>query len=159
VLEHIPSPGLEAACSELTRVARRAVVVGVPFRQDTRIGRTTCRACRRPNPPWGHVNEFDRMRIERLFPRAHVAKVEYVGTNLWATNALAVALLDFAGNPYGTYDQHEPCIFCGSRIVPPGSRTIVQRAATRLGTWVAESQSRWLHRPHPNWIHVLLTPT
>ena len=36
VLEHIPT--LEKACSEIARVARRALVIGVPYKQDTRLG-------------------------------------------------------------------------------------------------------------------------
>ena len=45
VIEHIPSPALERACREMARVARRYVLVGVPYRQDLRHGRTTCAAC------------------------------------------------------------------------------------------------------------------
>ena len=45
VLEHIPTEMLQRACSELARVSRRYVLVGVPFKQDIRAGRTTCAAC------------------------------------------------------------------------------------------------------------------
>jgi hypothetical protein len=63
VLEHIPPPGLQRACEEIARVTCGIAVIGVPFRQDTRVGRTTCAQCGRPNPPWGHVNEFDEPRL------------------------------------------------------------------------------------------------
>src|SRR5664280_3005443 len=44
VLEHIPA--LEDACREIARVARHEIVIGVPYKQDTRIGRTTtCQQC------------------------------------------------------------------------------------------------------------------
>src|SRR5580658_5701608 len=56
VLEHIPA--LEQACRELARVVRHELIIGVPFRQDTRSGRTTCRNCGKTNPPWAHVNSF-----------------------------------------------------------------------------------------------------
>ena len=45
VLEHIPSALLPAACSEMARVSSKYVIVGVPYRQDIRVGRTTCLAC------------------------------------------------------------------------------------------------------------------
>src|SRR5947208_8764132 len=57
VLEHIPA--IDQACRELARVARYEIVIGVPYRQDIRLGRTTCRSCGKSNPPWGHVNSFD----------------------------------------------------------------------------------------------------
>ena len=58
VLEHLNSATLSSACAELKRVTRRTVIIGVPFEQDLRIGRTTCRSCGRHNPPYGHVNRF-----------------------------------------------------------------------------------------------------
>src|SRR5262245_11983561 len=61
VLEHIPL--VEIACFELMRVARHEVIVGVPFSQDLRIGRTTCPSCGKTNPPWGHVNAFTEERL------------------------------------------------------------------------------------------------
>ena len=67
VLEHIPPERLPRACSELARVARSSVIVGVPFRQDLRCARTTCVECGGENPPWGHVNSFDNQRLAGLF--------------------------------------------------------------------------------------------
>ena len=56
VLEHIPERSLERACSELRRVAKKHLLIGVPYRQDLRVARTTCYLCGKKNPPWGHVN-------------------------------------------------------------------------------------------------------
>jgi hypothetical protein len=55
VLEHIPTASLSRACSELGRVSKHYVLIGVPYRQDIRVGRTTCWSCRKKNPPWGHI--------------------------------------------------------------------------------------------------------
>jgi ubiquinone/menaquinone biosynthesis C-methylase UbiE len=49
VLEHISE--LSRACAELRRVARYEVLIGVRYKQDTRVRRVTCRACGRPGPP------------------------------------------------------------------------------------------------------------
>ncbi|MDZ4200146.1 MAG: class I SAM-dependent methyltransferase, partial [Kiritimatiellia bacterium] len=42
VLEHLPEPTLSAACREIERVARGVILIGVPYKQDLRLGRTTC---------------------------------------------------------------------------------------------------------------------
>jgi ubiquinone/menaquinone biosynthesis C-methylase UbiE len=42
VLEHIPAHLLEQACKETSRVAKYAVLVGVPYKQDRRVGATHC---------------------------------------------------------------------------------------------------------------------
>lgn len=105
VLEHIPPQSLSTACRELARVCVRHVLVGVPYRQDIRLGRTTCYTCGKISPPWGHLNSFDERRLAELFPGFIVAGKSFVGRTDAATNSLSTRLMDLAGNPYGTYDQ------------------------------------------------------
>ncbi len=57
VLEHIPSRLLERACSEIARVTREYVIIGVPFEQDIRAGRTTC-GVRRTESPLGTCEQL-----------------------------------------------------------------------------------------------------
>lgn len=154
VLEHIPSAMLEDACKELSRVAKDYVLVGVPYRQDIRMGRTTCNHCGGKNPPWGHINSFDETRLGRLFPELAMQRVSFVGVADKGTNFLACYLMDLAGNPYGTYSQEEACIYCGVRLEPPPPRSFVQKVLTRLAFYLTKLGQRF-ERPHANWIHVL----
>ena len=124
VLEHVPD--VVSAGRELTRVTRRYVLVGVPYRQDTRVGRTTCSGCGRINPPYGHLNSFDEGRLARVFPGLKALKIEHLAENRERTNALSVWLQDFAGNPYGAYDQEEPCVFCDGKFATAGQAFLPQ---------------------------------
>lgn len=155
VLEHIPPSLLAKACQELARVTRSHLLIGVPYRQDTRVGRTTCRACGKSNPPWGHVNSFDDERLAQLFPGLRIVKKSFVGLSGDQTNELSCALLDFAGNPFGTYQQDESCVHCASSIGTPGDRTVWQKVATKLAYSICRLQKPFV-RPHPQWIHLLL---
>jgi hypothetical protein len=155
VLEHIPSKLLQKACDEITRVARHHVVIGVPFKQDIRVGRTTCYSCGKKNPPWGHVNVFDEERLKELFSRLRLGGISFVGERKSRTNALSALLTDLAGNPYGTYDQEESCIHCGARLLPPPPRTLLQRVFTKLGFCMWRAQQPFVS-PEPAWVHVLL---
>lgn len=154
VLEHIPPNLLPRVCQELVRVAAHQVVIGVPFRQDLRLSSCTCRSCGTINPPWGHVNSFDLERLVGLMKGLTPVKVDFVGHTRAATNAVSAGLMRFAGNPYGTYDQHEPCIACGQRLLPPRQRTFAQKVATRLATWGNMAQMA-LTPWRGNWLHVL----
>lgn len=153
VLEHIPSPGLEAACREIARVAKHCVVIGVPYRQDIREAKTSCKACGKTNPPWAHVNSFDEQRLRRLFPSLCVDEVSFVGIGLAGTNWLSSALMTFAGNPYGTYVQAEPCVHCGARLAPPAARSTLQRVATRAAVVLDRVLALTAARKG-NWIHI-----
>lgn len=153
VLEHIPA--LEQACEELQRVSAKYLLIGVPYRQDIRLGRTTCQHCGARNPPWGHVNSFDEARLEALFPEFVSERVEFVDATRERSNWLAAALLDYAGNPFGTYCQQEPCGACGKHVGQPRARSFAQKVATKIGVNLQRAHSA-LSEPRGNWIHMLL---
>jgi hypothetical protein len=154
VLEHIPGQIVPQVCQEIARVARDRVVIGVPYREDLRVGRTTCSACGKSNPPWGHVNSFDEEKLVPLFKELRLVSSSFVGTTNEQTNGLSAALLDFAGNPFGAYMEEAPCIHCGQRIGSPRKRNLAQRIATRLA-FTANDIQRKFNQPRGNWIHLL----
>lgn len=154
VLEHIPSPALEKACLELQRITNRFVLIGVPYKQDTRHGRTTCYTCKGINPPWSHVNKFDEKRLAKLFGQMRIVKISFVGEAGQGTNFLSAYLLNIAGNPYGTYTQDEPCIHCGAKLIKPTERTFAQKIYTRIAYSVRKVQKPF-HKKTANWIHIL----
>jgi SAM-dependent methyltransferase len=152
VLEHVPD--VAAAAREILRVARHEILIGVPYRQDTRVGRTTCHRCGRINPSYGHINRFDERSLERLFAGASLEQSRYVSQTRERTNALSVWLQDRSGNRYGSYDQEEPCVHCGARLTPPPSPSLMQRLLGSAGVRLYLLQTR-LNRPRPTWIHCL----
>ncbi len=156
VLEHLPGKALHLACAEMARVASSYVLVGVPYKQDLRQGKTTCCLCGATNPPWGHVNSFDEARLAALFPTLKMTAVSYVGTGAPGTNALSSKLMDYAGNPFGTYFQAEGCVYCGEKLRPAPRRSVAQKVATRTAFVLDRIQAIFL-RSRGNWIHVLLS--
>ena len=155
VLEHVPSDRLSQAVSELVRVTRNHLLIGVPYRQDNRVGRTTCSSCGAYNPPWGHVNVFDEDRLHRHFTGLVVEKTSFVGMNHDSTNFLSTYLMDLAGNPYGTYEQGELCVRCGGSVGTPGPMSLRKKLLTKAAFW-ARGGTAPFHRARPNWIHLLI---
>ena len=154
VIEHISPRLLAKACGELGRVSREFLILGVPYKQDIRMSRSTCQECGGKNPPWGHVNRFDERRLRELFPGFKMAKISFVGEAGPGTNALSSLLMDWAGNPYGTYSQEEPCIHCGARLKEPPQRNLWEKILTKAAVAARDFQRAFM-KPHPNWIHVL----
>ena len=154
VLEHIPN--VVQACREIGRVARHEVIIGVPYKQDTRLGRTTCRSCGRKNPPWGHVNRFDERRLARLFPGLSIGASSFVGSVRSETNPVSTMLMDMAGNPWGTYEQDEPCIYCGVKLISPAQRSILSKVCSGLAVRINRVQSLFA-QAHGNWLHMFFS--
>jgi SAM-dependent methyltransferase len=154
VLEHIPSHLLGKACFELSRVSKEFLLIGVPYKQDIRIRRTTCMFCRKTNPPWGHVNSFDRYVIKGLFPLFKVNEVSFVEKEHRCTNFISSFFMDLAGNPHGAYGEEEVCIHCGSKLKRPPERNLLQKILTRAAIYMNNIQELF-HKEHPYWIHIL----
>lgn len=151
VLEHVRN--VEKACNEIMRVARHEIIIGVPFKQDTRVGRTTCQMCWKPNPPWGHVNTFDEERLISLFSGLRVSSKSFVGSTKEAASAFSAFLMNLARNPFGTYEQEEPCIYCGMKLGSPGPSQPWQKALSAIAICMNKIQTA-LARPHGTWIHL-----
>src|SRR5262249_25636362 len=124
------------------------------FEQDLRVGRTTCSTCGRHNPPYGHVNSFSLGRLLRLFQSLRSVEVSYVGSTVEVTNGLATYLMDVAGNPWGIYDQAEPCVHCGAALTPPQRRHLVSRVLSKTAAILNNVQGRF-HSVAPIWVHVV----
>jgi len=154
VLEHIPQDKLVRACAELSRVARHYLIIGVPYKQDIRFSRTTCRNCGAKNPPWGHVNSFDEIKLIQLFPSLCLEQTTYIGESKEITNFFSEWLMDIAENPYGTYSQDETCIKCNQKLQQPLHITLWQRIIVKLALIIINIQS-WFVKPFPRWIHLM----
>lgn len=154
LLEHIRPEMLERACAEIVRVATYDVVIGVPYKQDLRVGRSVCLSCGKANPPWGHVNVFNERGLVRLFDVLELVRTSFVGINGERTNALSTLLMDLAGNPWGSYGQNETCIHCGCKLLNPPRRRWFQRIFSGAALLLNEMQIS-LCAARPNWIHMV----
>lgn len=153
VLEHVPPTLLDKVGREIARVTRHAAIIGVPYKQDLRVGRTRCGACGNSNPPWGHVNSFDEHRLMTLMSELRPSKIDFVGQTRSVTNAVSARLFDYAGHPFGTYGQDEACIHCGAALTQPQQRNLTQKFATKAAFLIDAAQQR-ITPARANWIHV-----
>jgi ubiquinone/menaquinone biosynthesis C-methylase UbiE len=153
VLEHVPD--IEAAAREIARVTRRRAIIGVPYKQDLRVGRLTCIYCDHISTPYGHLHSFDEARLRRLFAGMKAVKFDYVGEQIrMSTTALAMRLMDYAKNPCGTYRQEEACPNCHKQMSRPVNRTLQEKLAGKAAFCLNRMASA-AAAPHAHWIHAL----
>ena len=156
VLEHIPPESLRKACSEISRAAGHCVVIGVPYDQDLRVAKTTCRSCGRVNPPWGHVNVFNEEMLKKLFDTLAHTHTSFVGKIPFRTNFLSAFLIDLAGNPWGAYGEDQKCLHCGETLLGPPRRSFLQKVCSGLAVYLDAAQSRFAPS-RPSWMHMIFT--
>ena len=153
VLEHIPD--VAKAASELARVTRDRLVIGVPLEQDIRLGRVTCIRCGQANPPYGHVNSFTEESLKALFPGMKVEETSFVmPIRRERTSSPAAWLMDLAGNPDGDYQRLEPCMYCGRKVYLP-RQTFAGKACAYIARRMNTLQNLYAS-VRPGWIHLVL---
>jgi hypothetical protein len=113
-----------------------------------------CLHCGKVNPPYGHINRFDENTLKGLFAGVPLVESRYVSSNRERTNFLAASLEKLARNPHGTYEQEEPCIYCGRQLERPASLSVTQRLCGAASVRLNALQMK-LNRPQPAWIHLL----
>lgn len=154
VLEHIQNDFLGKACQEIIRVAKLQIIIGVPFNEDIRVGRTTCLSCGKINNAWGHVNTFTKEKLLVLFAGLNIAKISYVGKTSLRTNAISTYLFDLAGNPWGAYHKNERCSYCDNFLLKPESRNILQKICSKIA-FILERIQKHFTKEQPIWIHIV----
>lgn len=153
VLEHIQPDRIRDACREMIRVVKHDVIIGVPYREDTRVGKTTCRHCGKINPPWGHINRFDEQTLQALFLPLRAAETQLVGRTTERTNSISSFLMNLGGNPWGYYGFSDRCEFCGGPLDRAPTRSFLGKGVGKVAFIINAAQRRFI-RPMPNWIHV-----
>ena len=141
-------------------MARHEIVIGVPFKQDIRNGPL------RVVPPVErsvlHGGTSTRlMRIDSCgsFAGARLLSTSFVGLNASATNVFSTFLMDLGGNPWGSYDQQEPCMHCGARAeaTRPQSAPCGAKFAHPL-RFASKNFRKRITRPHGNFrIHLVFS--
>jgi hypothetical protein len=102
------------------------------------------------------VNSFDSKKLLKLFSGLRLTSTSFVGTTKEATTALSAFLMDLSGNPWGTYDQEEACIHCGTQMKPPESRQPWQRGLSGIAARINRLQTHCT-KPHGKWIHLMFS--
>lgn len=160
VLEHLPQPTYLSTLNELSRVARKHILVSVPFNEQLRKSLVECpKCCCRFNPSY-HLRAFDKRALQHLFVNHgftcrevfYIHPVRSVPAEVEALlRVLVLAKRAFVPQPSWTIPEHTICPACGyspavgvkesSRLqAPPRSKIgfLIRRFLTIKSSW------RWI---------------
>lgn len=146
VLEHLEAGQRRRAVAELTRVAKRYVLVSVPHREDLLQSATQCASC----TGWYHINHhvdsFDAADVTALFAGQPLACLSQTlsGDTWWRDPPNVVALRRLSGLQHAPTDA-PVCPYCGA------NETVAVRPArrrSRAADWLAAAQCL----AQPEWV-------
>lgn len=125
VLEHLTRDERSLALREMTRVARRHVIVTVPLREDLNVGATRCGTCQRFYHVNGHVESFGLYEHRHFFKSLglHCA-VQVLSGDVWQTQPRAITYLRrLLAIEYACPDEPKCPICGGTTIATPRARS------------------------------------
>lgn len=117
VIEHIPDSVYRAALAELLRVARRYVLITVPFREPLWMRRVRCPRCHMRFHEHGHVRRYESRDLEHLYAwEPQVRPMQMKGILPYERYALlqeSLALYKQYLQPDRNYSRFAVCPACG----------------------------------------------
>ena len=116
MVEHLDDSSYPAAMAELRRVARRYLLISVPYREDLGMRMVRCPRCRHHQHVWGHVRRFTPESLARDIPEFEPIDVRIFGDVQdppWPRPLLWMVHRGFGGW-YGSAGQNPQCERCGN---------------------------------------------
>jgi len=149
VLEHLPLELLTLTVSEITRVARKWILVSVPHNENLEYRMTHCNRCLSKVHIWGHISSFTRKDLLDLFGESMLVREGNFGATTRFPPKIILRLSQNLGDRW-MYDDTHPliCPCCGHKIkrIP---LKLVGRVLYGIGLRFA------YHKTNPFWIMML----
>jgi Methylase involved in ubiquinone/menaquinone biosynthesis len=143
-LEHLDPADLVRATAELRRIARKSLVVTVPYQEDLLAWSTRCSRCGTVFHLYGHRNVFSPERLKALFPGA----AHYAVQGIWPVRPMSPALLHFRTETLGLwkYWRFARCPECGNEAFENQERRLAYKGVDALNSLLhpRKSDYRWL---------------
>jgi ubiquinone/menaquinone biosynthesis C-methylase UbiE len=143
VLEHLPDWGFEASCSEIQRVAKRYVLISVPFHEDLARKQARCSRCGHVYHIHLHLRSFDLSSLEGVFPSYQLKEYRFSGSLEKTYPSWLLAIRRNYGHRW-EWDKAALCPQCGHKEGQPPRRSIISVATSLAGTLVGKRYPKWI---------------
>lgn len=153
VLEHLPVATFSKALAEIARIARRTIIVSVPYKEDLKASRCECPTCFTSFHPDYHMRTFDEDKLRTLFP-AHSFEITgtyYLGAQVTRYDReLRARVRSIFGRTSPVFPPYAMCPVCGffeaSKLSDDLANRKRVRAMMRAGHKRGDTQLPGTHR-------------
>jgi SAM-dependent methyltransferase len=131
VIEHIPPNLLPEVLREIQRVARKYVLITVPYRETLADAEVRC-ICGFVFHKWGHSQTFDERKLRSLYPNLRIERVVYLGDSKPAGTPTLRKLAQKCVGDYVSADADTVCPKCGNQSFVTTHNKLVSKTFARI---------------------------
>jgi hypothetical protein len=130
VLEHLPEPVLSRTVAELKRVARKYVLVGLPYRETIEAAHLRCLDCGYVGHQFGHLWSWDEWKMDKLICLP-ILGTTFAGQRRFYFNRTLLAMQQRLGKGYWESSEPAVCHGCGGTRFGSGARSLAQKVIAK----------------------------
>jgi len=143
VLEHLPAEVFEASCREIQRIARRYVLISVPFHEDLARKQARCSRCGHVYHIHLHLRSFDLLGLERIFPAYRLKEYRFSSSREKTYPSWLVAIRRNYGHRW-EWDKAALCPQCGHKERQPPRRSVISAVTSLAGMVLGKRYPKWI---------------
>ena len=114
VLEHLPEELMVATAQEMERIARKYILVSVPYKENLRRRLTKCQKCHTVFHAWGHLRSISEEGLDSLFSSCISEQTKFYGKRPPYYNSLILYYYQIYGDRWGEFHETSICPQCGN---------------------------------------------
>ncbi|WP_417624805.1 class I SAM-dependent methyltransferase [Paremcibacter congregatus] len=153
VIEHLPFGVYDNALDELSRVARKHILISVPLNQDLSLGQVKCPECKTLFNPDYHFRSFSKKNLQNLFKDRgfRLQEIEVYGSNSeFLFSRLITRLKKDKSN---RFPMDILCLACGTTLPGQKNSTVSEdKNVSLLNNFKSFVKSIWPKVSEPRWL-------
>jgi hypothetical protein len=131
VLEHLEDKNYFLAIRELQRVARKYIIIGVPYKENLQTFQVLCSKCGQTSHAYGHVRVFSELDLTNLIPEFELKKTILAGVKQRRRSFLGMQIEHAFAHLYQT-PMDFTCPYCHSRSPAISDRPLIAQWGARF---------------------------
>jgi SAM-dependent methyltransferase len=143
VLEHLPDVLFQATLNEIQQVAKKYILVSVPFREDLQQRQTLCSRCGHVYHIHLHLRSFDLGSLGVLFPLFCFCRYRFSGPPEKTMPRWLLKIRRRYGQRW-EWDKDALCPCCGNRSSTPPKRSAISVTTSLLAHLYGETYPKWV---------------
>lgn len=147
MIEHLPVPHFESSLNEMRKLAKKYILISVPYDEFLNLGYARCPQCGCIFHGARHVRKFTDKDFGSLFPGFAVKKIRKIGEEPEKATRLEIFLRQNLGNDYYYVSETTVCPLCQTVVKTRARRGFFSYAAAflrRIYGAVCRGKPKWI---------------